>query len=454
MIKKILIANRGEIACRIIKTCRAMGIATVAVYSEADASALHVSQADEAVEIGPAPAAKSYLLEEVILAAAQSTGAQAIHPGYGFLSENAAFAEAVESAGLIWIGPKGKTIRDMGDKQRARSLAKAAGVPVLPGSKGFKPGDMELLIKTGNEVGFPLLVKAKGGGGGIGMRQVLASSELTKAVETAQGQAGRSFGDDVVYLERFVPNARHVEIQVFGFGDGEAIAFPERDCSIQRRFQKVLEESPAPNLKESVCKAMAEAALLLACQENFRSAGTVEFILDTDTSEFFFLEMNTRIQVEHPVTELVTGVDLVSLQIQLASGEALNDFRSRSYPAQGNAIEARIYAEDPEKNFLPRPGTLTQLVLPEEKNGIRVDSGVREGDKITPFYDPMIAKICAYGVDREAATEKIIAALKSIKIEGVPTNTEFLIAVFSHEANRRGAVSTNFISDYSDELLA
>jgi len=454
MIKKVLIANRGEIACRIMKTCRALGIATVAVYSEADASALHVSEADEAVEIGPAPAVQSYLKTEAILAAAQSTGAEGIHPGYGFLSENAAFAAAVEDAGLIWIGPKAETIRDMGDKQRARSLAEAAGVPVLPGSQGFKPGDVEALLGTGNKVGFPLLVKAAGGGGGIGMRQVLASSDLAEAVMAAQSQASRSFGDDVVYLERFVPRARHVEVQIFGLGDGEVIAFPERDCSIQRRFQKVIEETPAPDLEDDVRSAMADAALTLARQEKFRSAGTVEFILDMETSEFYFLEMNTRIQVEHPVTELVTGLDLVSLQLQLASGESMDDLLSRSNDAQGHAIEARIYAEDPQKKFLPRPGTLTQLVLPEERDGIRVDSGVREGDKITPFYDPMIAKICAHGADRVTATSKIISALESTKIEGVPTNTQFLVAVFSHEANRRGAVSTNFIADYVGELTA
>lgn len=454
MIKKVLIANRGEIAYRIMKTCRAMGIATVAVYSEADASALHVSEADEAVEIGPAPAVQSYLKTEAILAAAQSTGAEGIHPGYGFLSENAAFAAAVEDAGLIWIGPKAESIRDMGDKQRARSLAEAAGVPVLPGSQGFKPGDVEALLGTGNKVGFPLLVKAAGGGGGIGMRQVLASSDLAEAVMAAQSQASRSFGDDAVYLERFVSRARHVEVQIFGFGDGEVIAFPERDCSIQRRFQKIIEETPAPNLEDDVRSAMADAALTLARQEKFRSAGTVEFILDMETSEFYFLEMNTRIQVEHPVTELVTGLDLVSLQLQLASGEPLDDLLSCSNDAQGHAIEARIYAEDPQKKFLPRPGTLTRLVLPDERDGIRVDSGVREGDKITPFYDPMIAKICAHGADRETATSKIISALESTKIEGVPTNTQFLAAIFSHEANRRGAVSTNFISDYSDELTA
>ena len=424
-ISKILIANRGEIACRIIRSCRDLGIATAAIYSEADAGSLHVTLADEAFAIGPPPAAKSYLDQDAILAALKSSGADAVHPGYGFLAENARFAAAVENSGRIWIGARPKTIEDMGDKERARDIAKASGVPVLPGSPRFRPGDLAGLTAAGESVGYPLLVKAAAGGGGIGMRLVETADTLQAQVETTQALAERSFGDGTVYLERLVARARHIEVQVFGFGDGGGVHFFDRDCSVQRRFQKVIEEAPAPDVPRNLRQEMHEAALRLVAHGNYRGAGTVEFIYDGSRQAFYFLEMNTRIQVEHAASEMITGQDLVNAQIALASG----NFTAPSQEdiiATGHAIECRIYAERPEKNFLPSPGELTRFRLPDENSALRIDHGYREGDRITPFYDPMIAKVIVRGDDRKDAIERMLSALGEISVEGVSTNLTFL----------------------------
>ena len=443
-INKILIANRGEIACRIIRTCRALGIDTVAVYSEADEDALHVAMADEAMPIGPAPAAKSYLVHENLISAAQTSGADAIHPGYGFLAESPRFAEAVVSAGLIWIGPRAKTIEDMGDKERARDVAKASHVPVLPGSPRFPTGDVSGIERTAEEVGYPLLVKAAAGGGGIGMRMVENSETLLTQVESTQTQAERSFGDGTIYLESFIPNARHIEVQIFGFGDGGGVHLFDRDCSVQRRFQKVIEEAPAASIPERERRAMRNAALELVRHERYRGAGTVEFIYDCDTDHFYFLEMNTRIQVEHAVTEMITGIDLVAWQIALADG-SFEPPAQDDIMVEGNAIECRIYAERPEKNFLPSPGEITGFNLPKPTDALRIDTGVQEGDKITPYYDPMIAKVIASGGDRDAAIEAMVAALDKIEIEGPSTNVKFLSAVFRDPKFRASPPTTGYI---------
>ena len=451
--RKVLIANRGEIACRVMRSCRALGLGTVAVYSEADRNALHVSLADEVYAIGPAPARQSYLVADNILAAASASGADAIHPGYGFLADNAAFARAVAAAGLAWIGPDPDSIEDMGDKERARLLAKSAGLPVLPGSPRFHMGERAGLETAAAEVGYPLLVKASAGGGGIGMRRVDRPQELAQVVEATQGMAEKSFGDGTIYLERLVAKARHVEIQVFGFGDGRAVHLYERDCSIQRRFQKILEESPAPDLATVRRRAMAEAAVALCRQERYRGAGTVEFVLDAETDAFYFLEMNTRIQVEHPVTEMNTGLDLVALQIRLARGDDLGDLAQESIRADGHAIEARIYAENPARNFLPSPGPLEEFRLPEPTVGLRIDTGVRQGDQITFHYDPMIAKMIGHGTSRAEAIERLLAGLGEVRVEGVTTNVPFLGRVLDHPAFRQGDVFTGFVARHQADLI-
>lgn len=426
---------------------------TVAVYSEPDAAALHVELADERVALGGSSALESYLRVERLLEAAAQTGADAIHPGYGFLAENAAFARAVAAAGLAWVGPTPDSIDDMGDKERARLLARAAGLPVLPGSARFGPGDLAGLEAAAAEVGFPMLVKASAGGGGIGMRRVDRVEDLVAAVEATQGMAQRAFGDGTVYLERFVANARHVEVQVFGFGDGEAIHVHERDCSLQRRFQKIVEESPAPGLPAEVREAMCAAAVALCRQERYRGAGTVEFVVDADRFEFYFLEMNTRIQVEHPVSEMNTGLDLVGMQLQLAAGQAPQARAQSEVVARGHAIECRLYAERPAKGFLPSTGTLQTLRLPEPDATLRVDSGVREGDKVTHFYDPMIAKLIAHGDDRDGAIDRMLRALRAIEVAGVETNRDFLVRAIDHPAFRRGEVSTRFVDVHKASLL-
>jgi 3-methylcrotonyl-CoA carboxylase alpha subunit len=449
----VLIANRGEIACRVIRSCKALGIGTVAVHSEADARALHVDLADEAYPVGPAPAKHSYLSIPAILAAAEASGADAVHPGYGFLAENSAFARAVMAAGLIWIGPDPDSIDDMGDKERARLLAKAAGVPILPGSPRFARGELHGLCEAAEQVGFPLLVKASAGGGGIGMRRVDTVADLAKVVETTQTLAEKSFGDGAVYLERLVPKARHIEIQVFGFGDGRAVHLFERECSIQRRFQKIIEETPAPRLDSATVAEMARSAVALCRQERYRGAGTVEFVVDAETGAFYFLEMNTRIQVEHPVTEMTVGVDLVGLQVRLAKGDDLSELAQDSIQRAGHAIECRLYAENPKMNFLPSPGVLKRFHLPAEGDGLRIDTGVREGDQITFHYDPMIAKLVARGDTRDAAIDRMLQCLDELAVEGVATNTGFLARVLDHAAFRAGDTHTGFVAEHGDALL-
>jgi 3-methylcrotonyl-CoA carboxylase alpha subunit len=449
--RKLLVANRGEIAVRIIRAAQSLGIAIVAVHSEADTAALHVALADEAVAIGPSRPAQSYLSVEALLAAAARTGADSVHPGYGFLAENAAFAQAVEAAGLIFVGPTPDQIALMGDKARAREAAEAAGVPVLPASRRIAPGEHDGLAAAGEAVGFPLLVKAVAGGGGIGMRLVQKPEDLTAAVEALQSMAARAFGDGTAYLERYVAAARHVEVQVLGFGDGDAIHLFERECSIQRRFQKIVEESPSPGITADRRAAICAAARSLAASVGYRSAGTIEFVVDDATGEFFFLEMNTRIQVEHPVTEMVTGVDLVAAQLRLARGEPLAELRS-GVVAGGHAIECRLCAENPDKMFLPSPGRITRLVLPEAP-ALRIDTGVRAGDTVTPFYDSLIAKIIVYGQTRAAAMTAMEAALDGLVIEGIVTNQDFLRRLMAHPAFRAGETLTGFIETHRATLF-
>ena len=451
--KRILVANRGEIACRILRTCKRLGLETVAVHSEADAAAMHVVLADRAVPIGGSAAAQSYLVGEKIVEAARAAGADAIHPGYGFLSENEAFARQVIAAGLAWVGPDPQTIEDMGDKERARLIARAAGVPVLPGSARFVPGDCERLQNDAQHVGFPLLVKASAGGGGIGMLRVEKLEDLAPAVDSTQTMAARTFGDGTIYLERYVAEARHVEVQVFGFGDGRAIHLHERDCSIQRRFQKIVEETPAPGLSATTREAMYEAAVALCARARYRGAGTVEFVLDTATDRFYFLEMNTRIQVEHPITEMVTDLDLVELQLRLAGGDTLPVRSQADVQATGHALECRLYAERPAKGFLPAPGILARFETPASNGDVRIDTGVRSGDRITHYYDPMIAKVIVSGADRERSIDRMQAVLHAITIEGVETNLAFLQRVLGHPAYQAGEVYTAFVERYKPDLL-
>jgi 3-methylcrotonyl-CoA carboxylase alpha subunit len=449
-LKRLLIANRGEIACRIAASARRHAIDSVAVYSEADANSLHVEVADSAVAIGPAPARESYLVIDKLLDAARSAGADAVHPGYGFLSENAQFARAVEAAGLIWVGPTPESIETMGDKDRARELAQAAGVPIAGGSRAISAESMDELTATAEQVGFPLLVKAAAGGGGIGMRRVDDPSKLADVVEATRSMAGKAFGNDSVFLERFIANARHIEVQVFGDGQGHAIHLGERDCSVQRRYQKVIEESPAPGLPAHVRERMCDAAVALTKAQRYRGAGTIEFIVDAESFEFFFLEMNTRIQVEHPVTELVTGTDLVGMQLTLARGDELP---LEPVVFTGHAIECRLYAENPKKHFFPSPGPLTMLQFPTGLPGIRIDTGFRQGDEVSMHYDPMIAKLIAHGTDRPQALERMAHLLKNIELRGIATNLEFLHATLEHDAFKQGGVSTAFIDTYGKAIV-
>ncbi len=449
--RKLLVANRGEIACRIMRSARALGWKTVAVCSDADASALHTQMADEAINIGESPASKSYLRMDKLLGAATKTGASAVHPGYGFLSESAQFASAVIEAGLLWVGPSPKTIRLMGDKQSAREAAMRAGVPVVPGSRRFLSGELDGLEAAGSEVGFPLLIKASAGGGGIGMRKVDRAEQLSGQAVMVQEAAQNSFGDGAIYLERHVSRARHVEVQVFGFGDGSAIHLFERDCSLQRRFQKVIEETPAPGLPTETLTAMYDAALKLCAETDYAGAGTVEFIVDAETMQFYFLEMNTRIQVEHPVTEMVTGLDLVAMQLQLA--ELGGKMPAIAPQSTGAAMECRLYAENPAKRFFPSPGRLEVFRLPANIDHVRVDTAYREGDVVTPFYDPMIAKIVAHGADRAAAISRMVYALESLQVEGIVTNRDFLLACLRHGEFQAGNVYTRFIDDLHGDLV-
>ncbi len=423
MFTKILIANRGEIACRVIATARRMGIATVAVYSEADANARHVRLADEAVAIGPAPARESYLVVERIIAAASKTGAQAIHPGYGFLSENEGFAGACEAAGIVFIGPPVAAIRAMGSKSAAKALMEKAGVPLTPGYHGDDQ-DPARLGREADRIGFPVLIKASAGGGGKGMRRVDAGADFDAALKSCKREAASSFGDDRVLVEQYVLKPRHIEIQVFGDTHGNVVHLFERDCSVQRRHQKVLEEAPAPGMTDTRRAAMGRAAVDAARAVGYVGAGTVEFIAHQDGS-FYFMEMNTRLQVEHPVTEMITGLDLVEWQLRVASGEPL-PLKQDQLKIHGHALEARIYAEDPDKGFLPSTGKLVHLAPPVSSADVRIDTGVEQGDTITPFYDPMIAKLIVWGEHRDAALARMTAALADYRIVGVANNVEFL----------------------------
>ncbi|MFI8718812.1 acetyl-CoA carboxylase biotin carboxylase subunit [Stenotrophomonas sp. NPDC077464] len=423
MFTKILIANRGEIACRVIATCQRLGIATVAVYSDADRDARHVRLADEAVAIGPAPARESYLRADAILDAARRTGAQAIHPGYGFLSENADFAQACAEAGIVFIGPSAAAIRAMGDKSAAKALMQQAGVPLTPGYHGDAQ-DPAFLREQADGIGYPVLIKASAGGGGKGMRKVEDSAAFTEALASCQREAQSAFGNAHVLVEKYVERPRHIEIQVFGDSHGNVVYLFERDCSVQRRHQKVLEEAPAPGMTPGRRAAMGKAAVDAARAVNYVGAGTVEFIAGPD-GDFYFMEMNTRLQVEHPVTECITGTDLVEWQLRVASGAPL-PLQQEQLRINGHALEARLYAEDADKGFLPSTGTLRHLRLPSGSAHVRVDAGVEQGDAITPFYDPMIAKLIVWDVDRDAALRRMQQALAECEVVGVTTNAAFL----------------------------
>jgi len=448
MFKRILIANRGEIACRIIKTARRMGIATVAVYSEADRDALHVEMADEAVPIGPPPAAQSYLVIDNIVAACKSSGAEAVHPGYGFLSERAAFAEALAKAGVVFIGPNPKAIGAMGDKIESKRAAAAAKVATVPGHLGVIEDDKQA-EEIADEIGYPVMIKASAGGGGKGMRVAHSRAELKEGFARARSEAKSSFGDDRVFIEKFITDPRHVEIQILGDKHGNVIHLGERECSIQRRNQKVIEESPSPLLDEATRKAMGEQAVALAKAVGYDSAGTVEFVAAQDRS-FFFLEMNTRLQVEHPVTELVTGIDLVEQMIRAASGEPLL-LKQSDVKLNGWAVESRIYAEDPYRNFAPSIGRLIRYRPPAEgeRGGVTVrnDTGVTEGGEISLYYDPMIAKLVTHSKTRAAAIDAQADALDAFTIEGIRHNIPFLSAIMQHPRWRAGKLSTGFIAE-------
>jgi propionyl-CoA carboxylase alpha chain len=455
MFQKILIANRGEIACRIIKTARRLGVSTVAVYSEADKDALHVEMADEAVFIGPPPAAQSYLSIERIVAACKETGAEAVHPGYGFLSERAAFPKALAEAGIVFIGPNPAAIEAMGDKIESKKFANAAKVSTVPGFLGVIESPDEA-AKIADEIGYPVMIKASAGGGGKGMRIAHSRKEVAEGFARARSEAKSSFGDDRVFVEKFIVNPRHVEIQVLGDKHGNVIYLGERECSIQRRNQKVIEEAPSPLLDEATRRKMGEQAVALAKAVNYDSAGTVEFVAGQDRS-FFFLEMNTRLQVEHPVTELVTGIDLVEQMLRVAAGEKLS-LRQEDVKLKGWAVESRVYAEDPTRNFLPSTGRLVKYRPPEEGRrvgvAIRNDTGVYEGGEISIHYDPMIAKLVTHAPDRITAIDAQAQALDEFVIDGIRHNIPFLAALMQHERWREGRLSTGFIAEEFPDSFA
>ena len=452
MITSLLIANRGEIACRVIRTARRLGIRTVAVYSDADREALHVRMADEAVHIGPSPARESYLVGDKIIAAAKATGAEAIHPGYGFLAENADFAEAVVGAGLIWVGPKPDSIRAMGLKDAAKMLMQSAGVPVTPGYLG-ESQEPKRLKKEAEAIGYPVLIKAVAGGGGKGMRRVDSASGFDDALESAKREAASSFGDDRVLIEKYIERPRHIEVQVFGDSHGNVVHLFERDCSLQRRHQKVIEEAPAPGMDDATREAVCSAAVRAAKAVNYEGAGTVEFIADASDGlrgdRIWFMEMNTRLQVEHPVTEEITGQDLVEWQLRVASGEKLPKMQEE-LSINGHAIEARLYAEDPAKGFLPSVGRLEHFDLGDDG---RIETGVEEGDTISPFYDPMIAKLIARGDTRDEAIDELAAMLDSVEAWPVRTNAGFLFNALTSDAFCGAELETGFIERSIDELV-
>ena len=448
MFKKILIANRGEIACRVIKTARKMGIKTVAIYSDADRNALHVKMADEAVHIGPPPANQSYIVIDKVMEAIKQTGAEAVHPGYGFLSENPKFADALEAAGVAFIGPPKGAIEAMGDKITSKKIAQEADVSTVPGYMGLIE-DAEDAVKISNQVGYPVMIKASAGGGGKGMRIAWNDDEAREGFQSSKNEAANSFGDDRIFIEKFVTQPRHIEIQVLCDSHGNAVYLHERECSIQRRNQKVIEEAPSPFLDEATRKAMGEQSVALAQAVGYTSAGTVEFIVDGDRN-FYFLEMNTRLQVEHPVTELITGVDLVEQMIRVAAGEKL-PFQQSDLKINGWAMESRLYAEDPYRNFLPSIGRLTRYRPPVEEatptRAVRNDTGVFEGGEISMYYDPMIAKLCTWAPFRDSAIEEMRLALDAFEVEGIGHNLPFLAAVYDHPKFTSGEMTTAFIEE-------
>jgi acetyl-CoA carboxylase biotin carboxylase subunit len=454
MFKKILIANRGEIAIRVMRACKELGIQTVAVYSDVDKNALHVEHANEAIHIGAASPKESYLNTDVIIRAALDSRADAIHPGYGFLSENASFAAAVASAGLIFIGPSADSIRLMGDKAESKIRMKKAGVPTVPGVEGLEhEADFE---KAAKEIGYPVLVKASAGGGGKGMRIVWEEDDLPEEIQAARREALHAFGDDRLLIEKYISNAHHVEFQIFGDQHGNLVHLFERECSVQRRHQKIVEETPSPLLTpdpsissgRGLREKMGKAAVAAAKAVNYYNAGTIEFIVDPDTLKFYFLEMNTRLQVEHPVTELVTGLDLVHWQIRIANGERF-PFEQAHFTQRGHAIECRVYAEDPANGFLPSTGKLLQFIEPRGP-GIRVDSGFRTGNEVTHFYDPLLAKLIVHGESRELAIQRMQAALKEFVVHGVVTNVDFLQSVLAHPDFKNGQVTTRWVETKFD----
>jgi acetyl-CoA carboxylase, biotin carboxylase subunit len=441
MLNKVLVANRGEIALRVIRACQELEIPTVAVYSDADSEALHVRHADEIVHIGPPPAAKSYLSVEALLEAARETGAEAIHPGYGFLAENASFAAACDDAGLTFIGPSAEAIEKMGNKSAARHIALEADVPVVPGSEESASADDA--VETAEEIGYPVMVKAAAGGGGRGIRVAENEEELRKAVQVARREAEAAFGDSTIYLEKFLVGPRHVEVQVMGDHEGNVIHLYERECSMQRRRQKIIEEAPSPGITPEVREAMTEAAVRLAREVEYVSAGTVEFLVEGD--EFYFIEMNTRIQVEHPVTETLTGVDLIKEQLRVAGGESLS-LKQEHVPFEGHAIEFRINAEDPEKDFMPSPGVISFLDVPGGP-GVRVDSAIYQGYKIPPFYDSMVGKLIVWALTREEAINRARRALREYRLEGIKTTIPLHIRLLEDDAFRSGEYHTGYLEE-------
>ena len=449
MLKKVLIANRGEIALRVLRACREMGIATVAVHSEADKDSLHVKLADESVCIGPAPSPQSYLHIPSIIAAAEVTGADAIHPGYGFLAENANFAEQVENSGFVFIGPRADTIRLMGDKVSAKKAMIEAGVPCVPGSDGALPGDPNEILKTADKVGFPVIIKASGGGGGRGMRVVEKKEDLLKAVEMTRAEAEAAFGNPMVYMERFLQRPRHVEIQVLADEHGNAVYLGERDCSMQRRHQKIIEEAPAPFITPAQRKKIGEACVAACKRIGYRGAGTFEFLYED--GEFFFIEMNTRVQVEHPVTELITGVDIVQEQLRVAAGLPLQ-YTQKDIAIEGHAFECRINAEDPY-TFIPSPGVIESCHLPGGF-GIRVDSHIYQGYRIPPNYDSLIGKICVHGKDRAQAMAKMRVAMAELTVDGIKTNAPLHRELFNDTGFAQGGVSIHYLEHWLEERKA